>query len=316
MSPVASMAPVDVCHGPQCSLPSSDQRSWGTAAAAGPVGRLGCPSAPDPWGVVCCFPSLSPPTCTVSWASGLLFTAAPARCVVLRVRCPGRLGSCSPVCSLGALCCVCGVFGHLAPVRQCARPLRCVACVVSRATWLLCTGLPARCVVLRVRYPGPLGTSSRMSPLGVLCCVCGVLRHLAPVHQWARWRCCGACALSWVTWLLFTAVLARGVVLRVQCPGPLGSCSLVGSLGLLWCVCGVLGSLAPVHRRARSGCFGAYAVSWAICTCSPVCSIGVVCCVCGVPGHLAPVHRRARSVRCSACAVSWSTWVLFTVVLA
>ena len=28
--------------------PGSDQWPWGTAPAAGPVGRLGCPSAPDP----------------------------------------------------------------------------------------------------------------------------------------------------------------------------------------------------------------------------------------------------------------------------
>ena len=37
-----------------------------------------------------------------------------------------------------------------------------------------------------------------------------------------------------------------------RCPGPLGSCSLVRSRGLLCRVCGVLGHLAPVHRCARS----------------------------------------------------------------
>ena len=48
-----------------------------------------------------------------------------------------------------------------------------------------------------------------------------------------------------------------------QCPGPLGSCSPVCPRGLLWCVCGVLGQLAPVHRCARSVCCVACAVSWA-----------------------------------------------------
>ena len=50
-----------------------------------------------------------------------------ARCVVLRVRCPGPPGSCSPVCPLGVLCCVCGVLGLLAPVHRCARSVCCVA---------------------------------------------------------------------------------------------------------------------------------------------------------------------------------------------
>ena len=46
-------------------------------------------------------------------------------------------------------------------------------------------------------------------------------------------------------------VCARFAVLRLRCPGPLGSCSPVCSLGVLCCVCGVLGHLAPVHRCAR-----------------------------------------------------------------
>ena len=95
---------------PDAARPGSDQRPWGTAPAAGAVGWLGRPRALDPWGVVCCFPPLGGPTCTVSWASWLLFTGVHARCVVLHVRCPGRLGSCSPVCSLGALWCVCDVY--------------------------------------------------------------------------------------------------------------------------------------------------------------------------------------------------------------
>ena len=77
------------------------------------------------------FPVPRPPyVCAVSWAAWLLFTGVPARFAVLRLRCPGPLGSCSPVCSLGVLCCVCGVLGHLAPVHRCARCVRC-ACAMG-----------------------------------------------------------------------------------------------------------------------------------------------------------------------------------------
>ena len=57
--------------------------------------------------------------------------------------------------------------------------------------------------------------------------VCSVLGRWAPVHRCARAVCCGASAVSWASWLLFTGVLARCVVLHVRCPGPLGSCSSV-----------------------------------------------------------------------------------------
>ena len=230
--------------------------------------------------------------CGVSWATWLLLTDVPTRCVVLRVPCPGPLGFCSRVCPLGALCCVCGVLGHLAHVYRCARSVRCVPCAVSWATWLLFTGVHTRCVVSRARCPGPLGSCSAVCPLGALPCLCSVLGHLAPVHQCARWVCCVACAVSWATWLLFTGVLALCVVLHVRCPGPVGSCSLVRPLCVFCCVCRVLGHLAPVHRCARM-----------------VCS---VCSVCSVLGLLAPVHRCARSVRCIAYAMSWATWLLFT----
>ena len=281
-----------------------------------------------------CAPSVCCVGCAVSWASWPLFTGVPARCVVSRVRCPGPPGSCSPVCPLGVLCCVCGVLGLLAPVHRCARSVCCFACAVSWASWLLFTGVPARCVVLRVRCPGPPGSCSPVFPLGVLCSVCGVLGLLAPVHRRARSVPCFACAVSWVSWLLFTGVPARCVVLRVQCPGPPGSCSPVCLLGVLCCVCDVLGLLAPVHRCARSVCCVACAVSWdswllftgvpARCvvlrvrcpgppgSCSPVCPLGVLCWVCGVLGLLAPVYRCACSVRCFACAVSWASWLLFT----
>ena len=276
--------------------------------------------------------------CAVSRATWLLFTGVPARCVVLRVRCPGPPGSCSPVCSLGVLYCVCGVLGHLAPVHQCARSVGCVACTVSWATWLLFTGVLARCVVLRVRCPGPLGSCSPVRPLRPLLCSCGVLGHLTPVHRCARSVYCVACTVSWATWLLFTGAPAPSVALRVRCPGPLGSCSPVCPPGVLFCVCGVLDHLAPVHRCARLVCCVVCAVSWAtwllftgapapwvvlrvqcpgpLGSCSPVCSLGVLCCVCVVLGHLAPVHRCARSVGCVACTVSWAAWLLYTGVLA
>ena len=278
--------------------------------------------------VVCCV------ACAVSWATWLLFTGVPAWCVVLHVRCPGPPGSCSPMCPLGALFCLCGVLGHLAPVHRCACLVRCFACAVSWATWLLFTGVPARRVVLRVRCPGPLGSCSPVCPLGVLCCVCGVLGHLAPVHRCARLVCCVVCAVSRATWLLFTGVPALCVALRVRCPGPLGCCSPVCLLGGLFCLCGVLGHLAPVHRCARSVCCVACAVSWAtwllftgvpawcvvlrvrypgpLGSCSPVCPLCVLLCVCGVLGHLAAVHRCACLMGCFACAVSWATWLLFT----
>ena len=304
---------------PDAAWPGSDQWPWSTAPATGPFGRLGRPSASDLWGVGS-FLSLGRPTC---------------------VQCPGPLGSCSPVCPRGLLCCVCGVLGHLAPVHRCARSVCCVACAVSWANWLPFTGAPAGCVVLRVRCPGPLGSCSPVRPLGVLLCVCGVLGHLAPVHQCPRSVCCVACAVSWATWLLFTGVPARFVVLCLRCPEPPGSCSPLCPLGVLFCVCGVLGPSAPAHRCARSVCCVACAVSWAtwllfsgvpaqfvaLCllfpgplgSCSPMCPLGVLCCVCGVLGHLAPVHWCARSVCCFArsvccfaCAVSRASWLFLT----
>ena len=316
--------------------------------------RVRCPGPPGscspvrPLGVLCCVCGvlgLPAPVhrcarsvcwvgCAVSCASSLLFTGVPARCVVLRVRCPGPPGSCSPVCPLGVLCCVCGVLGLPAPVHRCARSVCCVACAVSWASWLLFTGVPARCVVLRVRCPWPPGSCSPVCPLGVLCCVCGVLGLPPPVLRCARSVCCFARAASWATCLLFSGLPARCVVLRVRCPGPSGACSPVCPLGVLFRVRGVLGLPAPVHRCARSVCCVACAVSWASwllftgvparcvvlrvrCpgppgSCSPVCLLGVLFCVCGARGNLAPVHRCARSVCCVACAVSWASRLLFT----
>ena len=96
---------------PDAAWPGSDQWPWSTAPATGPVGRLGRPSASDPWGIGS-FLSLGRPTC---------------------VQCPGPLGSCSTVFPRGLLWYVCGVLGQLAPVHRCARSVCCVACAVSWA---------------------------------------------------------------------------------------------------------------------------------------------------------------------------------------
>ena len=130
----------------------------------------------------------------------------PAPRVVLRVRCPGPLGSCSPLRTLGVSCCVCGILGHLASVHRCARSARCVARTASWAHWLSFTGVAAPSFVLRVRCPGPLDSCSTVCPLGVLRCVCGFLGHSAPVHRCARLVRCVAYAVSWATWLLFSLV--------------------------------------------------------------------------------------------------------------
>ena len=209
-----------------------------------------------------CARSVCYDVCAVSWATLPLITGMYARRVVLCVRSPGPswllctgehcwrvvsrvrlsapLGSCSPVCTLHVLCFLCGVPGHLAPVHWCARSACCVVCAVSWATWLVFTGMHAQRVMLCVWCPGQLGPCSRVCTLGVLCCACRVLGHLAPVHRCARSVCCVACAVSWATWLLFTGVYARCVVLRLLCPAPLDSCLPVCTPAVLCCVCGVL----------------------------------------------------------------------------
>ena len=87
----------------------------------------------------------------MSWATWLLITGVHALCVVLHVRRPGPLGSCSPLCPLGVLCCKCGVVGCLTLVHWCVRLVCCTVCVVSLATWFLITGVYAGHVVLHVR---------------------------------------------------------------------------------------------------------------------------------------------------------------------
>ena len=288
--------------------------------------------------------------CTVSWAPWLLFTGAHALRVVLCVRCPGPPGSCSPVCTLCVWCCVYGVLGLPAPVHRCARS----ACTVSWAPRLLFTGVHALRVVLRVQCPGPPGSCSPVCTLCVWCCVYGVLGLPAPVHLCARPACGVACTVSWasrllftgvhalcacaVSWasrLLFTGVHALCVVVRVRRPGPPGSRSPVCTLCVWWCVCGVLGLLARVHRCARSVCGVVCTVSWAsrllftgvhaLCVVlrvpfGPFALVWcVLCCACGVLGHLVRVLRCRGVLRCVwcpvcgvACAVSWASRPLFT----
>ena len=281
-----------------------------------------------------CARSVCGAVCTVSWASWLLCVGVHALCVVLRVRCPGPPGSCSPVRTPCVWCCVYCVLGLLAPVHRCARSACGVACTASWASWLLFTGLHVLCVVLRVRCPGPPGSCSPVCTSCVWCCVYGALGLLAPVHRCARPACGVACTASWASWLLFTGVYVLCVVLRVRCPGPSGSCSPVCTLCVSCCAYGVLGFLAPVHRCVRPACGVVCTVSWesrllftgvhALCvvlrvrcpgppgSCSPVCTFCVWCCVYGVLGLLAPVHRCARSVCGVACTASWASWLLFT----
>ena len=286
LSPVVAMAPGDVYYVPRCSLAGVGPAALGYRPCCWPGGSAGSPQGARPMGCGLLIPvprstyvrtllrcagplaSCSPVWSlgvlwAVSWATWLLFTAVPARCVLLCVRCPGPLGSCSPVCLLGALCCVCGDLGHLAPVHRCAclvycvgcavswatwllfsgvlAPVRCFACAVTSATWLLFTGAHPRCVVLCVRCPRQLGSCLLVCQLGALSCLCSVLGHLAPVHD----------------------VLAPCVVFAVRCPGQLNSCSPVWPLGSMSPVWGVLGDFGPVHQWVCSACCVACAVSWA-----------------------------------------------------
>ena len=157
-------------------------------------------------------PRPQPVACSVSWAPWLLFTGVLAPCVVLHVRRPGPPGSCSPLCTPCVWCCVHGFLCLLAPAHRRARSVCGVAGAVSWAAWSLFTGVHARCVLLRARCPGPLGSCSPVCPprcavscvrspgplgscspvctLCVRCCMCGVLGLLAPVHRCA----CSLCA--------------------------------------------------------------------------------------------------------------------------
>ena len=325
------------------------RRVYGVLGLLGPVHQcapsLCCVACAVSWaiwflftgvhGLVCCA------LCAVSCPNWLLSTGVHALCAVLCVRCPLPLGSCSPVCVLVVLCCLCCVLSHLAPVHWCARSVCGVACAVSWPICLLFTGVLAWRVLCCV-----CGVLGHLAPVHrcacsvcctvcvvslvathvfvVSCCLCHVLGHLAPVHRCVRLVCSVACAVSWATWLLLTGAHARCVVLRVQCPGPIGSCSPVCSRGVCCVVCAVSWAtwLPCGVRGATRGDTRARSVVLFVCcpgplgSCSPVCTLGVLCCVCGVLGHLAPVHRCVCLVCCAVCAVSWATWLLFTGVLA
>ena len=228
----------------------------------------------------------------MSWASRLLFTGVHALCVVLRVRCPGPPGSCSPVRTPCVWCCVYGVLGLPAPVHWCARPACGVACTASWASWLLFTGVHALCVVLRVRCPGPPGSCSPVCTPYVWCCVYGVMGSLAPVHRCARPACGVVCTVSWASRHLFTAVHALCVVLRVRCPGPPGSCSPVAR--------SVRGVACTVSWAPRLLFTGVHALCVVLCVRCP-----------GPPGSCSPVCTLC--VSCGAvCTVSWASRLLFT----
>ena len=133
-----------------------------------------------------------------------------------------------------------GVLGRLTPVHQGARSVCCPACAVSLASWLPFTGVPApcavcamslanllpficvpvRCVVMCVRLPWPLGSRSPVCPLGVLCCVCGVLGHFTPVHQCAR-LVCSLCSVPG-----HLGLEVSGLMFQVQ--------GVLGPLGATW----------------------------------------------------------------------------------
>ena len=178
---VGWVAPVRPTHGVLVlSCPSSALRVCGVPCHLAPVHR--------------CARSVRCVVSAVSSATWLLFSSALAWCVALLVRCPGPLGSCSPVCPRGLSRCVCGVLGYLAPFHRCARSVCCAVCGVSWATWLLFTSVPARCAALCVRCPGPFGSCSP---------VCQAVLSRPFVVLGAC-----ACAVSWPTWHLFTRVRA------------------------------------------------------------------------------------------------------------
>ena len=134
----------------------------------------------------------------VSWAAWFLFPGVQALCVLLRARCPGPLGSCSPVC-LTVFCVLCmGVRAvvtvaphciagqdHWPPVTTTPWPK-----AIGLYSLLPCLWFPLpRCAVSCVRCPGPLGSGSPVCTRCVRCCMCGVLGLLAPVHRCACWPC-------------------------------------------------------------------------------------------------------------------------------
>ena len=225
--------------------------SWLLSSGVPALCAVSCVWSPGPFTpfVLVCSCGVCCVVCVVSWDTWFVFSGGAVcclvrgvRCAVLRVRCPGPPGPCSPLRTHGVWCCVGGVLGRLAPVHRCACAVCCVVCAVSWASWLLFTGVRARCAVLCAWLPGPLGSRSPVRLCCVLRGVCGVPGHLAPVHRCAR----VVCVVSRVRYLgprgsrsPTCCVLVRCVVCCLRCPGPRGSCSPVCVLGVLRGVCSV-----------------------------------------------------------------------------
>ena len=196
-SPVSRCVAVCVVSGVRCCV-------CGVLGLPAPVHRCARPVCGVVW--------------AVSWAAWLRFTGVLVQCVVWCVRCPGRRGSCSPVCALGVRCFVFGVLGLLAPVHRCACAVCRVVCAVSRATWLPFTGVPAWHVLFRMfSVLGPVAPVHRCAVclFGVLCFVCGFLGHVAPVHRCVCSVCCSVCAV-WV-WALARVRHTVAATLRTLC---------------------------------------------------------------------------------------------------
>ena len=120
LSPVASMIPGHVCHGPRCSLTGLGPVALEYRSCHWPGGSAGSPQCVPPWGcgLLCRVPPLL--CCVACVCASLTPLAAVHRCA--RSMCcavcaiSGTAGCRSPMCSLGVLCCVCGVWGYLVPV--------------------------------------------------------------------------------------------------------------------------------------------------------------------------------------------------------
>ena len=183
-----------------------------------------------------------------------------------------------PRCSLAGLGPValeyrsCHWPGGSAGSPQCVRPMGYwffrvprppYVCAVSWAAGLLFTGVPARFAVLRLRCPGPPGSGLPVCLHGVLCCMCGVLGHLAPVHRCVRCVRC-VCAMGGCVPLppplifFFSEKRKRKTGARVHCRHMhrqlVRRCNSVVSSGVCRRCCG--GSRAPGVRLARPDVHG------------------------------------------------------------
>ena len=158
---------------------------------------------------------------------------------------------------------VCSVLGRRAPVHRCARWVCCGVSAVSPAGWLLFTGVLARCVVLHVRCPGPLGSCS---PVCVLCAVRVCHGWLCPSSSPPNFR------FFFFFFVFFTRFFfgkkkektkKRKTGARVHCRHRHGQlvrrCNSVVSSGVCRRCCG--GGRAPGVRLARPDVHG-YGSGW------------------------------------------------------